>query len=939
MMNKKKLAIGIALSTTFLLYSSYKIYRCYCARNKIASKQYFITEDQAVFRRSQLLKNKDKYFIDYSICLKLIPGDSYQGAISMIFHTKYPLEEDIFLDYQGESIEEIIISGHKLISKNKYRDFWDGHRLRLPKNLLTGGKNLITIFFSNKYSNSGNGLQSVVDSVDKRQYLYSQCEPDHMRRVIPCFDQPDIKGKFKLILIIPKEWIGISNESIVKTQDFSPESFKSILNQNSLSFREEFINGVTPQTSLLEFEATEIISTYLFSVIAGPYCEYRCEETYKNIPMSFYCRESLYKDLKTQVDELLEITNLSMEFYENFFQTPFPFKKYDQIFCPEYSSGAMEHPGAVTINDTYIFKDKVNPDSITFRAITISHELSHMWFGNLVTMTWWDDLWLNESFAEFFSHFCLSHVALKKVNADFDIAFFSSKGGAYRCDQMRTSHPVSGKIRNTEETRTVFDGITYCKGAAILKQIMFIVGEKPFSRALKEYFSKYKWDNAKLSDFFSLLQNETQKEGSLVILDENWKSEWLNTAGLNECMISSWGKNEETQEEEPYFKILQTPALIDFPTLRKHKMKLAFFLSNGKIGEIREIVLEGPETIVNYDATKDFVAVLPNFDDHSYIKLVLDPISVKNFTSILKKIEHGLSRSMIWRAFYDMVRDGKLSSCEYAAIFNENIEYEDNENLLNDIFVYADFNFSWSPKNAYENLGRILFQKTLSLLTNPKYSESSLLIFKSFLVKFAYHEDDIHILYQWYNGKYESLKNQEISIYNGWDILKAIYRSKRYSIQEKQELFKEQCLKDPTEKKYMEKTFEGMIANNIKKKDLWQSYLKETNEESIQLIAYSMEGFNDLFSDNLEQFQDAYFSALVKIFRTRNLEFAKTFAWTLFPNSQDLVYLKKKLLEVLEKTNDNDISLKKFLREQIDLNERKAKSFGCFYRYEKCLTK
>lgn len=924
----KKLAAGAALAA--FLYSSYKLYKNVFPNYTTAN--YFLTEGQALSRRSQIAHK----YVEYSICLKLSPGYSYQGVISITFHAKYPLEDDIIIDYQGESIEEITISGHKIRKHQKnYADLWDGSRLKLPKALLTGGMNCINIFFKNKYSNTGTGLHSIIDSLDNRQYLYSQAEPDHMRQMIPCFDQPDIKGKFKLFLILPKEWLGVSNEILMKNEEFSKNNLKTETIKYRLDFNDDFFTGLSSSENLLwEFQTTQPISTYLFVVIAGPYCEYICENTYKSIRMSFYCKESLYKFLKTQAEDLLEITNLSMEFYERFFQTPFPFSKYDQIFVSEFN-GAMEHPGAVTIGDDYLFKDQVNPEELAFRAIIISHELSHMWFGDLVTMVWWEDLWLNESFAEFFSHFCLSSIKMKNNLGDFNLAFFSQKGDAFYCDQLRTTHAVSGKIKNTEETRTVFDGITYCKGAAILKQIMFLLGEEGFSRAIAQYFSKYKWDNAKLDDFFFFLQREYEqnlKNDKSFNLDEDWKNHWLNTAGLNEC-VAIWNEKNQTNENEGVCAIKQNYALEEFPLLRNHKIKVAFFLENGDIAQIQEVFLQGEATFVKYDAKAGFKGILPNYEDHTYIKLVLSNESVSIFTRILKKIKHNLSRLMIWRAFYDLVRDGRLSSVEFTEIFENNIEYEENEKLINDILTFAVNILSWTPRKHVFSLANRMFQKT-SLLLHAKNSDSLNLTIKSNFIQMAYNEEDIHILYQWFKGEGKNyLDDIKISIYEGWEILKVIYFSKKYSIQEKQNLFNIQATRDPSDKVYYEKALKGIIANEQEKKDLWNYFMKEKNEDSLHLIRASMDGFNFKLAEIQEKFHDLYFNSLIPVFKNRKTEYARAFAYHLFPKCDNLAYLKKKLEETLKKTHDKDIFLKKFVRERLDLNERKARTHECFFKY------
>lgn len=259
------------------------------------------------------------------------------------------------------------------------------------------------------------------------------------------------------------------------------------------------------------FPETKLLPTYLFCFIAGEYLELKLEDEklYRKIPMSLYCIESLYKHMEELAPFVFEITIESMRFFESFFNVPYPFNKYDQIFAHEYKWGAMENAGVVTFNDLYIFKEKVSTERLLSFANTISHELSHHWFGNLVTMKWWDDLWLNESFADFISHFCLEKIKDKCKTIDYESAmasFLQRKGWGYHEDQMVTTHPIRGKVANTSVADSIFDGITYSKGASTMKQLLYLMKEENFSKALCEYFTKYQWNNATIDDFLAEMQ-------------------------------------------------------------------------------------------------------------------------------------------------------------------------------------------------------------------------------------------------------------------------------------------------------------------------------------------------------------------------------------------------------------------------------------------------
>ena len=385
------------------------------------------------------------------------------------------------------------------------------------------------MMFINDYADDGCGLHSFLDT-DEKQYIYSDCEPYNCNKIFPVFDQPDLKGTLSLTLAVRQDWVAIANEAV------DIEATKNVRTQDYLSEEERDIYN------LQVYYPTPRISSYLYALMAGPFSEVKCENPYNNIQMSCFSRESLLPYLKEQAEEIFEITIESMKFYEEFFGYPFPFKKYDSIFCPEYNQGAMENPGAITFNDKSIWREETTGGEISDRANTIAHELAHQWFGNLVTMKWWNDLWLNESFADYISHFCLANIS-EKLKAtklsDCWLQFFDGKGWGYRDDQLRSTHPIAGQVHNTDHAETIFDGITYSKGSAALKQLMHLIGRDNFSKAMKAYFKKYEWSNTTLDDFIHSFQEFYKPISPKYPSNLNdWKTEWLEIAGLNECFPS-----------------------------------------------------------------------------------------------------------------------------------------------------------------------------------------------------------------------------------------------------------------------------------------------------------------------------------------------------------------------------------------------------------------
>lgn len=378
----------------------------------------------------------------------------------------------------------------------------------MPKQFLRTQNNQLLIDFSSSYARDGSGLHSFIDT-DQKQYLYTQCEAYLCNRIFPNFDQPSLKAYLELTVKAPASWRVLSNENHSSQQTVGEEQ-------------------------IVTFPRTKLLPTYLFAIVAGPYAEVRGENTYRGIPMNLYCRESLLPHLEKHVTELMfEATNKSLEFYETFFRTPYPFNKVDQVFCAEYNWGAMENAALITYNDLLIPREEATPQKNTRLANVIAHELAHHWFGNLVTMRWWNDLWLNESFADFISHFCLSKFEIKSRKCqDVWLTFNKRKEWGYSTDQLVTTHPIAGEVPNTEAADSIFDGITYAKGAASLRQLLALVGEEGFSLGLGAYFKEFAFRNATLADFIGHLDAQFTKQ-NLGFTLRQWQEEWIQHAGLN----------------------------------------------------------------------------------------------------------------------------------------------------------------------------------------------------------------------------------------------------------------------------------------------------------------------------------------------------------------------------------------------------------------------
>ena len=524
--------------------------------------------------------------VSYDINLSLTGGQpAYHGDATIRFTASG--DEPLFLDFRGRTIERLEVNGSRI------EPDWTGYRLVLPANVV-GGQMTVRVEYVNDYDVTGDGFHRFVDPEDGQEYVYTNFEPYEAHRLYPCFDQPDIKATYRFTVTAPADWAVIAN---------SPRSLKP--------------RRPTTVERTHRFDQTEVFSTYLTALVCGPYVVRR--QMHGSLDLGLYSRRSMEHLLDDQAAEILEITGQGMDFYAQLFDQPYPFSKYDQIFVPEYNSGAMENVGCVTYNEAYLFRDKATDNEHLDRAETFLHELAHMWFGNLVTMRWWDDLWLNESFATYISYLAMTEAtrftnAWKVFNGDI-------KRWAYQQDQLPTTHPISGRAADTEIAFLIFDGITYGKGASVLKQLVKYIGRETFQEGMRLYFRRHAWGNATLSDFLRCLE----EAGHISLTD--WAQKWLQTASVNTLSARWQAVNGQVQS----FTLDQT-ASEQFPTLRPHALEIGFGTEVGGRLQMTASVpasIDGPRTdIADAIGVAEPDLVFPNYGDHAYAKIELDPSSI-----------------------------------------------------------------------------------------------------------------------------------------------------------------------------------------------------------------------------------------------------------------------------------------------------------------------
>eukprot|EP01017_Pseudomicrothorax_dubius_P017678 TRINITY_DN1985_c0_g1_i2.p1 TRINITY_DN1985_c0_g1~~TRINITY_DN1985_c0_g1_i2.p1 ORF type:complete len:643 (-),score=139.05 TRINITY_DN1985_c0_g1_i2:72-2000(-) len=618
-----------------------------------------------------------------------------------------------------------------------------------------------------------------------------------------------------------------------------------------------------------------------------------------------------------------------IKFFEDFFKVPFPFSKYDSIFCPEYNVGAMENPGAITFNESLVWREAKTKEQILILGIVVLHELCHMWFGNLVTMKWWDDLWLNESFAQYVSLHCLARVSPRIQSIKYsDPALLQMRGTvmAMNEDQKPTTHPIAADCLNTKQSETNFDAITYHKGCAVLKQLMFLIGEEAFSRACTNYFTKFKWSNAELTDFLGALEEAGSDQGFQA---QPWKASWLQTAGVNEC-IPEWDPNGRSAQEKVVIR--QTAAVAAYPTLRQNRIYLAFFDEEGKVYQKHNVLVTNQEeTVSHYDfSQKAPSAILINYGDQAYMKIRLDEKSRDFFLGNLAKIEEQLTRSIIWVTLWNMVRDTHLSAVDFIGVVIDNISLETDPSVLSLILNYTSVGLeAYVPVEQAQQY--LLREKLFNVLRTMLISEKDLptiTMLKRYLIAFARGEDAYDYLHRWISGSLDEFSHVDLGVDTKWSIIATIFRSVNLPLERKLELLSKQEAEDKTDfGKKMKLRLETQIADDTKRNEIWASFLDKSNQLSVKDVAKVMEGFNDISNAvRSEGFYPEYFKNLKNIYQEKDKDFGNQFFTLLAPLNERFDENIQLYGEVLSNTGEELVWLKRKLQDEIDNLQRRKRA-------------
>ena len=820
----------------------------------------------------------------YTVELDLVKGEEVFEAKTTVKFTSNMIGASTFIDAITKTVHRVTLNGTDLdVAKVS-----DGVRIQLDN---LQAENELVVVSDNPYMHTGEGLHRFVDPVDNEVYLYTQFEVPDSRRMFAVFEQPDLKATFQFTVAAPSNWRLISNSPTPAPVDRG--------------------DG----TAIWVFAPTPRLSSYVTALIAGPYSEWRDELTSadgRTIPLGVYSRASLAEHV--DADYLFAKTKEGFEFFEEQFDYPYPFDKYDQLFVPDFNAGAMENAGAVTITETYVFRSAVNGFIKERRIITVLHELAHMWFGDLVTMRWWNDLWLNESFAEYASY--LATAEATEYKEAWTTFASHEKSWGYREDQMPSTHPVVANIRDLEDVQVNFDAITYAKGGSVLRQLVAWVGQENFMKGLASYFKKHQYSNAELVDLLTELELTSGREL------RDWSKLWLETSGVNTLRPEI----TETDGKISSFVVRQSfhP---DYPTLRPHRLGIGYYnMSNGKLvlSHRVDVDIDGAETdIPELVGTVRPDLVLLNDGDYAYAKLRLDDRSWQTTLDHLADVEDSLARALLWGAAWDSTRDAEADPKDFIHMVLKHIGTESNPTammtLLNQLVTTATIFLK--PENRSEYKAKI-GDALLSMARSAAAGSEAQLQFLKFFPRFASTSEHGAALRALLTGA-EKLSGREIDTDLKWDLLTGLVTLGHADESEIDAMLATDNTANGQKAAAMAK---GAIPTAEAKAKVWDTAVN-TNEWSNTILQYSTIGFGrGASAELLTPYVEKYFQDVMKMWTEKTFKMAEYAVVNLYPMSLATKELAEKTRAFLDTPEVVAIpALRRLLVENLDPIDRALK--------------
>ncbi|MFF0094282.1 aminopeptidase N [Streptomyces canus] len=806
-----------------------------------------LSRDEA--RERAALLSVDGY--DVSLDLRSAVGDqagdgprTFRSVTTIRFRCNEPGATS-FADLIAPSVTALSLNGRDLDPGAVF----DGSRIALED---LAADNELVVDAQCAYSRTGEGMHRFVDPEDGEVYLYTQYEPADSRRVFANFEQPDLKAPFRFEVRAPQEWVVWSN-------------------------------GVGSESDgVWRFAETKPISTYITCVVAGPY--HYVTDSYERvledgtrleIPLGALCRKGLAPHFDS--DDVFLVTKQGLDFFHDHFDYPYPFGKYDQAFVPEYNLGAMENPGLVTFREEFIFRGKVTQASYEGRANVILHEMAHMWFGDLVTMVWWDDLWLKESFADFMGTF--ANVGATRFK-DAWITFANRrKAWAYRADQLPSTHPITADIRDLQDAKLNFDGITYAKGASVLKQLVAYVGQDAFLEGARRYFKRHAYGNTRLGDLLSVLEETSGRDMGA------WARSWLQTAGVNsltpQVLLSAEGRVDEVA-------VVQEAAE-SHPELRPHRVAVGLYRRSGGGALERyaraEVDVDGPRTVVAELAGAEAPElVLVNDDDLTYCKTRFDAGSLETLKSGLGDLTDPLARALCWSALWNMTRDALLPAREFIDIVLRFAGRESDIGVLQMLHAWSEsavVHYA-APEWRARGAGLLAEGAERELLAAGPGSEQQL-AWARFFARTAESPAGLDLLQGLLDGT-ATIDGLNVDQELRWAFLQPLTV---WGLADEKALAAELARDDTASGKRHQVRCLAARPSEAVKAQAWAQVV-ESDALSNALAEATISGFNQPSQRHLlEPYSEKYFAVIERIWQDRSIQIAMNTVSGLFPSLQD----------------------------------------------------
>ncbi|MFE4836435.1 aminopeptidase N [Arthrobacter sp. NPDC056691] len=766
-----------------------------------------------------------------------------------------------FLDFIAGDVHSVVLNGAEL----PVRDVVDGARIRL-ENLQA--ENEVTVTGTALYSSSGEGMHRFFDPADGQCYLYTQYEPADARRVFANFEQPDLKARFTFSVTAPAGWEVASNGAVAARLPLAEDT----------------------GASRWDFAPTLPMSTYITTVLAGPY--FKAEDhwsgtddggTRLDVPLALYCRASMAPSFDAA--ELFRLTKQGLGFFNRLFAYPYPWGKYDQAFVPEYNLGAMENPGLVTFTEDYVFTSRAADSQYQGRANTLLHEMAHMWFGDLVTMQWWDDLWLKESFADYMGTLGVDRAT------DWDTAWVNfankRKAWAYVQDQLPTTHPIVADIPDLEAAKQNFDGITYAKGASVLKQLVAYVGFDAFIAGARQYFRDHEYGNTRLADLLAALAESSGRDLT------TWARQWLQTSG-----ISTLSTELETAEAADGTAVLERVVLLqDAPDPvtgrqepRPHRLRVGLYNFDADGALVRTDSVEtdlagGTQEITALSGKARPALLLVNDEDLSYAKVRLDPLSEATIRSSLDRIADPMARALSWSALWNSARDGITPASQYVDAVLRFAAAESGIGVLLNILGNATMALEqYVPARGREALRNSFAEGAARELYAAEPGSDQQLAWARTLATVSRTEGSQTALLRGLLDGSERVPGLSVDAELRWSLWHALAAR---GLATEQELDAELARDTTASGRAGHATALAARPEAAVKAAAWDAAVRGT-KLSNQLLSATIAGFNTATEELLDPFVEPYFGCLETVWAERSIEIASRIVRGLYPSVRDL---------------------------------------------------